>query len=192
MESFYWPGEPSVARAAISALAGAVMAFFGYRLFHGAIKIYGLVGGAMLGVGLCRFFLPETAPAWIVPAAAVALALLGLFLIKKLYKLAVFITAAGLGAAVWSAVAPMLTLPAAALLVAPLVAGVVTGFLGLMLERPLMILGTAAFGAAMLTAGGVEGAALAGHAVPHAVVGVAVLALAGGFVQFRKTTPKAE
>lgn len=195
METFYLPGEPSIARAAISAAAGVVMAFFGYRLFHGAIKVYGLVGGAMLGVGLCRFFLPQTAPAWIVPAAAVVVALLGLFLIKKLYKLAVFVTAAGLGAAIWSGAAPLLTLPPAANLVAPVVAGIVTGFLGLMLERPLMILGTAAFGSAMLVAGGIEGAALAGHAAFAAAIPAAALlasALAGGFVQLRKTNPKAE
>lgn len=194
MESFYLPGEPSIARAAISAAVGAVMVLFGYRLFHGAIKLYGLVGGAMLGVGLCRFLLPATAPAWVVPAAAVVLALLGLFLIKRLYKLAVFFTAAGLGTAIGSAVVPMLSLPPWAGLVVPGVAGLVTGLLGLMLERPLMILGTAAFGAAMLVAGGVEGAALGGVAAPAVAIPVALaaLAIAGGIVQFRRTTPKAE
>ena len=193
MDPFYLPEEASLPRAALLAGVGVVMTFWGYRLFHGALKIYGGVGGALLGTALCKTLLPDSALWWLPAAAALAGALLGYFVVKKLYKLALLLTGAAAGLAIWFNASVLVEAqPQWVMWVAPIGCALVTGLLALVLERPLVILGTAAGGAAVLLSGSMEGAALGDIAVgdfdrwiPWIFLAVAALGTAAQFTRKR-------
>lgn len=169
--------------ALLVTLVGVGVGLFGYRLFHVALGLYGLVLGATLGFALVG---PTFGPILGVLAAVVT-GILGLLVVGAVARAAFFLAGAAVGWVLGLAGAALLgagvLAPAVALVVA-----VVGGFAGLFGERFVIVAGTALVGA-WLTIVGVA-AAIARQPPdlnalplmgPAGTAELVLLAVAGGF-----------
>lgn len=177
------------------ALLGLVIAFLGYRILHGTVRVYGTLAGMILAalaappVAL-HFGLPDNL--WLVIPFLLVGGVAGYFLSRPLYFLMVFATGAAIAPTLWAQATLVIPNPPAwAHWAVPILSGLVLGFIAIRFERPLIILGTALTGAFLATAGSLE---LAGFLGPedslqpwHSAVLLALTAF-GVFVQFRQKT----
>jgi hypothetical protein len=141
-----------VARVFLAAciLGGAMMCFWGHRLFR---LVLGIVGGLVGGYAAAAagFILSEGSMTAAIVTGVLG-AILGAVLMVTTYLLAVFAIGAGLGSLIAMAVTVGQPQSTQALVIAS--AGVVGGLLALLLKRPLMIIATALNGAALCVAAG--------------------------------------
>ncbi len=130
--------------AAGQIVVGLALTFFGYRLFRAFLAISGFLLGASLGLSIGAAMTP--AVRWIV---ALALGLLGAVVLWALFRLGALLAGAALGLA--AAQAAIAAIPAASgsewqwlMLLVGLVLGAALGW---RLQRPLIIIATALWGA---------------------------------------------
>lgn len=131
--------------AAIAAVVGLVICFFGYRLIRAVLALTGFAAGALIGAAIVAAF-PGSGQVAVLVGAAIG-GVLGAILSALLYKVGVFLLGALAGLALAGFVLALLN----ATLLWPWLLGAAFagGLLTLLVERPLLALFTAAAGAWM-------------------------------------------
>ncbi|KAG2502675.1 hypothetical protein JM18_009825, partial [Phytophthora kernoviae] len=202
--------------AIVAMAVGAVMVVMGYRLFRATLFAVGFVAGGV-GVAMIVEHVFDD-KSWVVTASWVAFVVGGLIcgsIVVSLYSLGIFIA----GAAAGVALAMMIhnsfgyeiypSHPQVVLIVLCIVLGILGGVLTIKLEKPVLIVSTSLFGAAILVWGvgyfagdfpsssdlreyaskDINGDWV--YSIPDAwwgyLAGILVLFVLGLFVQFRKT-----
>ncbi|HPQ42150.1 MAG TPA: DUF4203 domain-containing protein [bacterium] len=155
---------------------GLMLTFAGYRLFKTLLFLLGLVVGAGAGQFICEIFLWN---GWIALAITAAAALAGALIARLMYSAGLFLFGAFIGYAVSQPV--IMYFPRAHPLLIIAVLALITGFLMLKLERPVIILFTVLAGAWSTVVAGITlwtgRSAIVWHAapVPEAIRSVTVL-----------------
>ena len=155
------PGSFQLPVAIILLGGGVVACFLGYRLFRFVVAVYGVVAGVVITLQ----FVGSTEP-WVMAAAILAGALAGALAFFAVYFVGVAIVGAGLGALVVNVVWTQRAGDPHVLVV--VLFAIVGAFAALVLQRYVIIIGTAFAGAWTFIVGSL---ALMGDAEAIAVIG---------------------
>ncbi|KAE8891442.1 hypothetical protein PF005_g18408 [Phytophthora fragariae] len=207
-------GGSILAIAAIA--AGAVMVVMGYRLFRVTLFAVGFVAGGVVVAMVVEHVFDDKS--WVITASWIAFVVGGLIcgsIVVSLYTLGIFVAGAAAGVALAMLIHNSVgyeiypSHPQVVLIVLCIVLGIIGGVLTLKLEKPVLIIATSLFGAAILVWGvgyfagdfpstsdlkayatkDINGDWV--YSIPDAwwayLAGILVLFVLGLFVQFRKT-----
>jgi hypothetical protein len=204
LEGMTLSGRMGLVMAGVAVALGAAFCFFGFRVFRYVLAAAGAFVGASLGAELGAGIFGQV-PWLIITCAAICGIMLG-FLGAAVYFLGVFLVGGIAGFTVGAALG-FLILPIFPILsiVFGVAFGAVGGVLAIILQKPIIVIGTALVGASWVTTGGAllfggesvsrtleEGINLYARMLPedlsalHFVVWLA-LAIAGAIIQFALT-----
>ncbi|CAI5747086.1 unnamed protein product [Peronospora destructor] len=146
---------------AITAIAvGVVMVTMGYRFLRAALFAVGfVVGGVVVALVVEKVFKDES---WVITASWIAFVAGGFIsgsIVMSLYSLGIFVVGAAAGVVISMMINNSVgykiypSNPQVVLIVLCIVLGIIGGVLALKLERPVLIIATSLFGAAILVWG---------------------------------------
>lgn len=131
----------------VIAVVGLLMCFYGYRIFRLVLALFGVVMGAV-GAGIVGYQLAPGNTAVAIFCACIG-GLLGGVLFVAIYYIGLFFFGAGFGAAIAAAIMGSHSPNAATFVI--IAFAVIGGIIALLLQRIIIIVGTALEGASMLT-----------------------------------------
>jgi hypothetical protein len=189
------PGAQPLIVGGIVAVLGLAVAFWGYRMLHTMVRVFGTLLGMMAAPALgLKLGLSHMDQSWAVGLIALAGGILGFFVARPCYFALQFVSAGLVGfLAGETAAAAVPQAPAWLGWALPLGLGALTGLLALRFERPLNILATSFGGAAAATAGALMMLSTSGDCcgcgwIPTAAaVGLGAI---GTFAQFKQKRTK--